>query len=139
MRLQIFYDDTTYKFRGWRNFKKLVAEIIQSEGKTTGAISFIITSDENLRAINKEFLSHDYFTDVITFNYSTNDTISGEIYISEETVRKNSVDYNVTPDNEMLRVMIHGILHLLGHNDETDTEKLKMTQLEDRWICQITQ
>jgi len=134
LKLQIFYDNTPYKFRGWEKAKKLIDAIIKSEGKIAGEISFIITSDDYLLTVNKEFLNHDYFTDVISFNYSLGDNIAGEIYISEDTVRRNSVEYNVDLDNEMLRVMIHGVLHLVGYNDETDNEKQTMKQLEDKWM-----
>jgi rRNA maturation RNase YbeY len=134
LKLQIFYDNTPYRFRGWRKFKKLIDEIIKSEKKIIADISFIITSDDNLRIINKEFLKHDYFTDVISFDYSSEKNISGEIYISQDTVKRNSIEYNVRFNNEMLRVMIHGILHLVGYNDETETEKQEMTRLEDKFV-----
>jgi rRNA maturation RNase YbeY len=134
INLQIFYDDTLYKFRGWRKFKKLVDELIKSEGKVIGEISFIITYDNYLRNVNKEFLNHDYFTDVISFNYSFANNVIGEIYISEDTMRRNSIEYNVDFDNEMLRVMIHGVLHLAGYDDRTKAEKQKMRQLEDKWM-----
>ena len=134
MKLQIFYDNTLYKFRGWRKVKGLVDAIIRSEEKIPGEISFIITSDDYLRTVNKEFLKHDYFTDVISFNYSFGDNVAGEIYISEDTVRRNAVEYNVDFDNEMLRVMIHGVLHLAGYNDGTNKEKQEMRRLEDKWM-----
>ena len=139
MKLQIFYDNTPYKLRGWKKVKELVNAIITSEGKVTGEISFIITSDDYLLTVNKEFLNHDYFTDVISFNYSFGDNIAGEIYISEDTVRRNSVEYNVDLDNEMLRVMIHGILHLVGYNDATSEEKQEMRQLENKWMKHYSQ
>ena len=103
MKLQIFYDNVSYKFKGWQKFKRLVDELIKNEGKVVGEISFIITSDDYLRNVNKEFLNHDYFTDVISFNYSSEVNIAGEIYISEDTVRRNSIEYNVEVENEMLR------------------------------------
>ena len=134
MKLQIFYENTPYRFRGWRKFKLLVHELVKNEGKAAVEINFIITTDNYLRNLNKKFLNHDYFTDVISFNYSINDTVSGEIYISEDTVRRNSIEYNVSLNNEMLRVMIHGILHLVGYNDETEVEKQKMNHLENKWM-----
>ena len=134
MKLQIFYDNTPYKLRGWRKVKGLIDAIIRNEKKITGEISFIITSDDYLRNVNKEFLNHDYFTDVISFNYSFGNNIAGEIYISEDTVRRNSVEYNVDFDNEMLRVMIHGVLHLVGYNDATNEEKQEMRRLENKWL-----
>ena len=134
MKLKIFYENTPYRFRGWKKVKIIVDEIIKTESKNIGEINFIITSDNNLRAINKEFLNHNYFTDVISFDYSSEKNISGEIYISEDTVRRNSIEYNVSLNNEMLRVMIHGILHLVGYNDETEVEKQEMNHFENKWM-----
>ena len=134
MKLQIFYDNVSYKFNGWQKFKRLVDELIKNEGEVVGEISFIVTSDDYLRNVNKEFLNHDYFTDVISFNYSFEGNIAGEIYISEDTVRRNSIEYNVEFENEMLRVMIHGILHLVNYDDETDEKRQEMRRLEDKWM-----
>jgi len=134
LKLQIFYDNVSYKFKSWQKFKRLVDELIRNEGKVVGEISFIITSDDYLRNVNKEFLNHDYFTDVISFNYSSEGNIAGEIYISEDTVRRNSIEYNVEFENEMLRVMIHGILHLVNYDDETDEKRQEMRRLEDKWM-----
>jgi len=133
-KVKIFYDNTPYKFRGWRKVKKLVDEIVKSEGKISGEINFIITSDNYLRTLNNEFLQHDYFTDVISFDYSSGDNIAGEIYISEDTVRRNSTEYNVAFDTEMLRVMIHGVLHLVGYDDKTTAQKQEMRRLENKWM-----
>jgi len=134
LKLQIFYENTPYRFRGWKKFKLLVHELVKNEGKAAVEIYFIITTDNYLRNLNKKFLNHDYFTDVISFDYSSKKNISGEIYISEDTVRRNSIEYKVDFDNEMLRVMIHGVLHLTGYNDKTDAEKQEMTTLEDKWM-----
>ena len=81
MRLQIFYDNTPYRFRGWKKVKELVDAIIRSEEKATGEISFIITSDDYLRNVNKEFLNHDYFTDIISFNYDFDNTEIGRAHV----------------------------------------------------------
>ena len=134
MKLKIFYDNASCRFRGWRKFKGFIEKLVKNEGKTTGEISFIITSDSYLRTINKEFLNHDYFTDVITFDYCDGNLINGEIYISEDTVRRNSIDFKVHFNDEMLRVMFHGVLHLVGYNDTTDDEKTLMRSLEDKWM-----
>lgn len=134
MRIRIFYDGVSYRFPGWRKTAKLIEKVIRNEKKVLGDLSFIITSDDNLRKINLEFLNHDYFTDVIAFNYNEGDVINGEIYISKDTVKKNSYNYNVSLSKEMLRVMIHGLLHLLGYNDKTEQEKKVMKGMEERWL-----
>jgi rRNA maturation RNase YbeY len=99
-----------------------------------GDLNFVITNDERLKEINIEFLKHNYFTDVIAFNYSENNRINGEIYVSLETVKRNAVVYKVSLRMELLRVMIHGTLHLCGYNDKTENERNVMKLIEDRWI-----
>lgn len=112
----------------------LIERIIEEEKLIAGEISFIVTSDENLRSINVEFLEHDYFTDVITFNYNQGKRVSGEIYLSLDTVRGNASNFNVSLHKEMSRVMIHGVLHLTGYDDKTVSEKELMRSKEDYWL-----
>ena len=109
-------------------------KVIRKEEKDSGDLIFIFTDDETLRKINVEFLNHNYFTDVITFNWGTDALISGEIYISIDRVRDNAINYNVSLKNEILRVMIHGILHLVGFDDRTENEKEGMRFKEDQCI-----
>ena len=94
-------------------------------------INFIFVSDEYLLKLNQDYLNHDYYTDVITFDYSTSDTISGDIFISVDTVKYNSEKYSVDFTEEIQRVIIHGVLHLLGFNDSTEQEKNQMRNLEN--------
>jgi rRNA maturation RNase YbeY len=93
-----------------------------------------LTDNENLRSINIEFLEHDYDTDVITFVYNNGNIVNGEVYISFDTVRLNAQNYEVSLNEELLRVIIHGVLHLLGHDDITEEEKCEMRKLEDSWM-----
>lgn len=134
MSIKIFYDDISFRYRGWRKFEQLLQELIRKENRQTGDLSIILTTDVNLRKINVEFLEHDYYTDVITFNYNEGDVINGEIYISIDTVKENSLNYNISFKNELTRVMIHGVLHLTGYNDKSDEEKLVMRNMEDFWL-----
>lgn len=134
MSIKIFYDDTSYKYKGWKKVKELLTRILDEAGKKPGKLNVVITSDENLKAINVQFLEHDYYTDVITFNYNDADIVNGEIYISADTVRINSQNYKVSFNNEMTRVIIHGVLHLLGHDDKTESQKASMRSLEDKWL-----
>ncbi|HEX2922096.1 MAG TPA: rRNA maturation RNase YbeY [Bacteroidales bacterium] len=134
MSIKIFYDVTGYKYNGWKKLQILINRIIEEGKMVPGEINFIITSDEKLRSINVEFLEHDYYTDVITFNYNVNEKVSGEVYLSIDTVKENAHLYNVSLYSEITRVMIHGILHLIGYDDKTVEEKYLMRKKEDYWL-----
>ncbi len=134
MSIRIFYDETVFRLKNSRKAKEIIREIIASEHKTSGNLNFIITTDEHLKEINIEFLEHDYYTDVITFNYNEADVINGEVYISLDRVKENALNYNVSLEAELLRVLIHGVLHLLGYNDKSEEEKIEMREKEDYWL-----
>lgn len=116
------------KINGW------IKDTIISEGKLPGDISFIFCSDSYLLEINKKYLNHDYYTDIITFDYVENNIISGDIFISCERVKENSKVFNTEFLNELYRIIIHGVLHLCGYKDESKKDKLLMTKKEDLYL-----
>ena len=134
MSVRIFYDETDFRVKGWKKVVKLINEVIMKEHKISGDLNFIITNDNNLRTINVQFLEHDYNTDVITFNYNSGNVVNGEVYVSIETVKENAMNYNVSLEDELLRVVIHGVLHLVGYDDKTKEEKVEIRRIEDLWL-----
>ncbi|MCC6600361.1 MAG: rRNA maturation RNase YbeY [Crocinitomicaceae bacterium] len=136
---KIFFHNEAISFR-LKAKKKIRDWIIQSiieEGKIPGEINFIFCSDDFLLHINRQFLLHDYYTDVISFDYSEGEVVSGDIFISMDRVKENSYEIDSILLNELLRVMIHGTLHLIGYKDNSSTDKKFMTELENRYLGQF--
>ena len=110
---------------------------IQDLDYKTGEISIIFCSDDYLLKINKKYLNHDYFTDVITFNYNENNTIIGDLFISIDRVKENAKELKVDFNNELYRVIIHGVLHLCGYNDKTQDQQKEIRTKEDEYLVLI--
>jgi len=108
-----------------------VKRVIENFNKQPGDITYIFCSDKEILRINKLYLNHDYYTDIITFDYSEKGRVSGDLFISLETVKTNSEKYKTKYEEELHRVMIHGILHLCGYDDKTPEEKKIMRSKED--------
>lgn len=111
-----------------------IDRIIQSEGFVAGQIDYIFCTDEYLLELNQEYLNHDTFTDIITFDYTDGKTISGDIFISTERVEDNAKQFKIDVWNELRRVMSHGILHLAGYGDKSDDEVKLMREKEEEKI-----
>jgi len=107
---------------------------IQDLDYKTGDISIIFCSDDYLLDINKKYLNHDYFTDIITFNYNEKNTIIGDLFISIDRVRENAKELKVDFNNELFRVIIHGVLHLCGYNDKTQDQQKEIRAKEDEFL-----
>ncbi|HLP05243.1 MAG TPA: rRNA maturation RNase YbeY [Paludibacter sp.] len=115
-----------------------IKETAARYNKKTGDIAYVFCSDERILEINKQYLDHDYFTDIITFDYSDKSSISGDIFISVDTVRSNAAEFGVTFEQELLRIIIHGILHLCGQDDKTPELRKEMTKKENEALGKFT-
>lgn len=111
--------------------RRWISDVAADYAKHIGEINYIFCSDERILAVNREFLTHDYYTDVITFDYSCFPVISGDIFISLDTVRTNAQEVGVSFDEELKRIIIHGVLHLTGQADKTPEAKAEMTRKEN--------
>lgn len=114
-----------------RRITRWIRSVAADYGYATGEITYILCSDEKILAVNREFLQHDYYTDVITFDYATEGTLNGDIFISLDTVRSNAETVGATVEQELCRILIHGVLHLTGQGDKTPETKAEMTRKED--------
>lgn len=108
-----------------------IKEVAQLHGKQIGDISYIFCDDEKILEVNRQYLQHDYFTDIITFDDNEGDKLHGDIFISVDTVAENAREYKVTFEDELHRVMIHGILHLCGQDDHSPEERAEMIRKEN--------
>lgn len=120
------------------NVTEWAKRVISQNNKNAGEINYIFTGDERLLQINKQFLDHDYFTDIITFDYGTSAVVSGDIYISIETVASNAASLNISYTEELNRVIIHGILHLCGFKDKTDADAVIMRNKENEALILLS-
>lgn len=128
--IRFFCEDVKFSLKDKLKVKRWVKNIIVQNESKLGDINIIFCSDEYLLDVNKEHLNHDYYTDIITFNYNT-ETINGDLFISIDRVFENADKGNVPRETETLRVIIHGILHLLGLNDKSKKEKAIIRAKED--------
>lgn len=108
--------------------------VAQSEIRRIGDVNIIFCSDNYILDVNLKYLQHDYFTDIITFDYCENNVLSGDLFISVDSVRENSVFYNTEFEDELNRVMVHGILHLIGYDDHTEEDQKVMREKENYYL-----
>lgn len=130
-RIQFHFEDTEFELLHPARLRQWIEQVIARESCILQTVSFIFCSDDYLYDLNVQYLSHDTLTDVITFPYLKPPHIEGDIFISADRIRDNAGDFGVTFEQELHRVMIHGILHLCGYSDKTDADKAAMTQKED--------
>lgn len=112
-----------------------ITRVAQSHGRRVGSINYVFCNDEEILALNRQYIGHDYYTDHIGFDYSAGDILSGDIYVGIETVQTNAELFGKTYDDELHRVIIHGLLHLVGFKDKTDDERAVMETAEDEALA----
>jgi len=134
LQISFCYQDTDKRIHLTAKSKKLIHTIISVEKKKLGEITVIFTSNQSILNINKSYLKHNYFTDVITFDSSVKQVISGDIFISIDQVASNAKKYGVKVSIELARVLIHGVLHLIGYLDKSDKEREIMRSREDFYL-----
>lgn len=131
--IELFYE-SDFELKDAQIWIDWITESMKNEGKTIQELNYIFCDDEYLLQINRQYLNHDYYTDVIGFDNSYDDILTGDIFISEERVADHAKENNVTFENELARVMIHGILHFAGYPDKGEEEKRIMTEKEDFYL-----
>lgn len=126
-----YHYELPFELENEASFSKWIAKVVAGEGQKISLLSYVFCTDEYLLELNRQFLDHDTLTDILTFPYKDPSGIKGEVYISVNRVRENAKELNVEFTEELKRVMIHGVLHLLGYTDGTKEEKEIMRRLED--------
>ncbi len=135
--IRFFSEDVDFQLEGKLKKRNWIEKVLENSGLKSGDINYIFCSDAYLLEINKQFLDHDYFTDIITFPVDDDrkGRISSDMYLSIERIEDNAKNLGLSFDNELLRVMIHGILHLLGYEDKSIPGEQDMRNQEDRWMA----
>ena len=135
--VRYYNDSTTYRLREKRKVAAWLKMVAEQEGYTLGDVTYIFCSSEVHRKMNIDYIGHDYFTDIITFDYSELEegVVSGDIFIDVETVADNARIYGVTARQEMLRVVVHGVLHLCGQKDKEPEDEKEMHHKEDKYLA----
>lgn len=134
LAINFFTEDVDFKLKGKKDIKSWIKNVITSENKVVGNINFIFTTDESLLEINKKYLKHKTYTDIITFNYNQEKILNGDIYISVDRVRDNAKVYSDNFEKELFRVLVHGVLHLIGYDDVSDSLEKVIRQKEDQYL-----
>lgn len=128
------FENTDFVFRERELNNRWLRTVAESEMKRIGDIAIIFCSDGYLLDVNRKYLGHDYFTDIITFDYCEGERLSGDLFISVDSVRENAVEYGTEFGNELNRVMVHGLLHLIGYDDHTEEDVKTMREKENHYL-----
>ena len=135
--IEFFFEDIKPFSIHNNHIKKQTNKLIINELKVCGDISVIFCSDEHLLEMNKQYLGHDYYTDIITFDYVKDNVISGDLFISYDRIIDNAEKFDNEYVTEIYRVVFHGVLHLIGYNDKTEEEQKMMTEKENYYLSEV--
>ncbi|MBN2742898.1 MAG: rRNA maturation RNase YbeY [Marinilabiliaceae bacterium] len=131
MAIEFYSEDVDLPKIDINKCEQWFAQVVENQGFVVGDITIVFVSDNYLLEMNNQYLDHDYYTDIITFDYTEEKTVSGDLFISVDTVLSNSQEFGVDYLNELHRVMIHGVLHLIGFDDKSEEHQLEMTKMEN--------
>ena len=132
--IRYFQEDIKFELKQKMQNNRWLKMVAGSEMRRLGAVNIIFCSDDYILDINLKYLQHDYFTDIITFDYCEKDILSGDLFISIDSVRENALYYGTQFTDELDRVMVHGLLHLIGYDDHTEEQKAQMRQKENYYL-----
>jgi len=137
--MAIFFhtEDAIYNIKQRRRYKSWLKNVLVSERKTLGEINIIFCSDEYLLKVNQMYLNHDYFTDIITFNYNDETCINGDLFLSIDRIKENAAELSLGFIQELNRVMVHGVLHLLGYDDHSPEDILRIREKESYYLTKF--
>ncbi len=135
MSIRFSAQSVNYDLQEQKKVKKWLSDVITRRGKSVGNINYLFCDDEYLLVVNRQYLDHDTYTDIITFDYVSGGLISGDILISLDRVGENAEKFGVSFDHELHRVLVHGVLHLLGQGDKSDEEAREMRRLEEEALA----
>lgn len=132
--ISYFSEEIDFTLKGKLKNNQWLRLVAESEIRRIGQISIIFCSDNYILDVNQKYLGHDYFTDIITFDYCEGDRLSGDLFISIDSVRENAIEYGSTFEDELNRVMVHGVLHLIGYDDHTEEDIAVMRKKENYYM-----
>lgn len=135
--MNFFSKEISFKPKNSLKLKSWIKDVAKEEGYQVGTLNYVFCNDDYILETNRQYLQHDYFTDIITFDYTERRKISGDLVVSIDTVKSNSEKLGVTFNSELCRVIIHGVLHLCGYKDKTDKEEVVMRQKEDYYLAKF--
>ena len=132
--ISYLFEDTRFKFNIRRFTNRWLKAVAEAEKRSIGEINIIFCSNPYILDVNMKYLQHDYFTDIITFDYCEGKVLSGDLFISVDSVRENSIEFGTDFEEELHRVIVHGVLHLIGYDDHTEEDKKVMRQKENYYL-----